>query len=389
MDIQKLKFEADKIKDWLIEVRRDFHKHPELGTQEYRTHDKICEYLKEMEIPYRTSFNTGVIADIAGENSNITIALRGDIDALPILDMKTTEYSSKIKGVCHACGHDVHTTVVLGVAKYFYETKIKPPVNLRLIFQPAEETVGGAKPMIEDGALDGVNAVYGLHVDDTIDIGKVGIKYGAMNASSDTLKIKISGTSCHGAYPSRGVDALLIASHVVIALQSIVSRNLDARESGVITIGTINGGTAGNIVANEIELKGTLRTLNPEVRERMKKRIKEVVEGIPLAFGGEGKIEIEPGYTALINHDKNVEIIKKSAIELFGEESIYEKKVANMGVEDFSYFIEKTEGAFFTIGIRNSDKNIVAPAHNGNFDIDEEAILNGVMMQILNIYNTK
>ncbi|MGL4954046.1 MAG: M20 metallopeptidase family protein, partial [Cetobacterium sp.] len=137
MDIQKLKFEADKIKDWLIEVRRDFHKHPELGTQEYRTHDKICEYLKEMEIPYRTSFNTGVIADIAGENSNITIALRGDIDALPILDMKTTEYSSKIKGVCHACGHDVHTTVVLGVAKYFYETKIKPPVNLRLIFQPA------------------------------------------------------------------------------------------------------------------------------------------------------------------------------------------------------------------------------------------------------------
>ena len=389
MDIQKLKFEADKIKDWLIEVRRDFHKHPELGTQEYRTHDKICEYLKELEIPYRTSFNTGVIADIAGENSNITIALRGDIDALPILDMKTTEYSSKIKGVCHACGHDVHTTIVLGVAKYFYETKTKPPVNIRLIFQPAEETVGGAKPMIEDGALVGVDAVYGLHVDDTIESGKIGIKYGAMNASSDTLKIKIKGTSCHGAYPSRGIDALLIASHVIIALQSIVSRNLDARESGVVTIGTINGGTAGNIVANEIELKGTLRTLDPEVRKRMKKRIKEIVEGIPLAFGGEGEVEIEPGYTALINHNKNVDIVRENAIKLLGENSVYEKELANMGVEDFAYFVEKIEGAFFTLGVRNENKNIVAPAHNGNFDIDEDSILNGVMMQILNIYTTK
>lgn len=389
MDINKLKSESQKIKDWLIDVRRDFHQHPELGTEEYRTHDKICEYLNDMNIPYRTSFNTGVIADIVGENKDITIALRGDIDALPILDMKTTEYSSKIKGVCHACGHDVHTTIVLGVAKYFYETKTKPPVNIRLIFQPAEETVGGAKPMIEDGALVGVDAVYGLHVDDTIESGKIGIKYGAMNASSDTLKIKIKGTSCHGAYPSRGIDALLIASHVIIALQSIVSRNLDARESGVVTIGTINGGTAGNIVANEIELKGTLRTLDPEVRKRMKKRIKEIVEGIPLAFGGEGEVEIEPGYTALINHNKNVDIVRENAIKLLGENSVYEKELANMGVEDFAYFVEKIEGAFFTLGVRNENKNIVAPAHNGNFDIDEDSILNGVMMQILNIYTTK
>lgn len=242
--------------------------------------------------------------------------------------------------------------------------------------------------MIDDGALNEVQSIYGLHVDETIDVGKIGIKYGPMNASSDTLKIKIKGESCHGAYPSRGIDALLIASHVIIALQSIVSRNLDAREAGVITIGTINGGTAGNIIANEIELKGTLRTLDPEVRTRMKNRIKEIVTTLPIAFGGKGEINIEPGYTALINHDKSVDIIKKSATEIFGEDSICEKKLANMGVEDFAYFIENTEGAFFTLGIRNPEKKITAQAHNGNFDIDEDAIINGVMVQILNIYNS-
>jgi amidohydrolase len=388
MNINILKKNSKNLKNWLINVRRDFHQYPELGTQEFRTHDKICEYLNEMNILHRTSFNTGVIGEIEGENKNITIALRGDIDALPILDLKNTEYSSKNIGLCHACGHDVHTTILLGIAKYFYETNTKPPVNIRLIFQPAEETVGGAKPMIDDGALNEVQSIYGLHVDETIDVGKIGIKYGPMNASSDTLKIKIKGESCHGAYPSRGIDALLIASHVIIALQSIVSRNLDAREAGVITIGTINGGTAGNIIANEIELKGTLRTLDPEVRTRMKNRIKEIVTTLPIAFGGKGEINIEPGYTALINHDKSVDIIKKSATEIFGEDSICEKKLANMGVEDFAYFIENTEGAFFTLGIRNPEKKITAQAHNGNFDIDEDAIINGVMVQILNIYNS-
>ncbi|MGL4654019.1 M20 metallopeptidase family protein [Cetobacterium sp.] len=388
MNIDILKKQVKSIENWLIHVRRDFHQYPELGTEEFRTQSKICEYLDKMNIPYRKSFNTGVIADIEGNNKNITIALRGDIDALPITDLKNIEYSSKNKGICHACGHDVHTTIVLGVAKYFYETKQKPPVNIRLLFQPAEETVGGAKPMIEDGALEGVSSVFGLHVDETIDVGKIGIKYGPMNASSDTLKIKIKGESCHGAYPSRGVDALLIASHVIIALQSIVSRNLDARESGVITIGTINGGTAGNIISDEIELKGTLRTLDSEVRARMKKRIEEIVKTLPLAFSGKGELSIEPGYAALVNHDKSVDIIKKSALELFGENSVYEKKLANMGVEDFAYFIEKTEGAFFTLGIRNKDKNITAQAHNGNFDIDESALVNGVMMQVLNVFNS-
>ena len=212
-------------------------------------------------------------------------------------------------------------------------------------------------------------------------------RYGAMNASSDTLKINIYGKSCHGAYPSDGVDAILVASHVMIALQSIVSRNCDARNSAVVTIGTINGGTQGNIIADKVQLVGTLRTLNPEVRAMSLKRIEEIVTNIPKGFGGNGEFIREEGYTALINHDKEVDIIKENATKLLGADKIYEKKVANMGVEDFAYFIENTSGAFFTLGVKNQDKGIDSPAHNGLFDIDEDALPIGVEMQIMNIYS--
>ncbi len=388
MDITNIKKLVEDEKQWLIDVRRDFHSHPELGQQEFRTMNKICEYLDEMGISYKKEiFKTGVIAEIEGENRDYTIALRADIDALPIEDRKTCNYSSKNQGVCHACGHDAHTTIALGVARYFAKNKIVPPCNLRFFFQPAEETVGGAKPMIKEGALENVDCVFGLHVDEYLPTGEIGIKYGAMNASSDTLKINIHGKSCHGAYPSDGVDAILVASHVMIALQSIVSRNCDARDSAVVTIGTINGGTQGNIIADKVQLVGTLRTLNPEVRTMALRRIKEMVTNIPKGFGGSGEFIREEGYTALINHDKEVDIIKENATKLLGEDKIYEKKVANMGVEDFAYFIENTPGAFFTLGVKNQSKGIDSPAHNGLFDIDEDALPIGVEMQIMNIYS--
>ena len=388
MDIANIKKLVEDEKQWLIDVRRDFHSHPELGQQEFRTMNKICEYLDEMGISYKKEiFKTGVIAEIEGENRDYTIALRADIDALPIEDRKTCDYSSKNQGVCHACGHDAHTTIALGVARYFAKNKIVPPCNLRFFFQPAEERVGGAKPMIKEGALENVDCVLGLHVDEYLPTGEIGIKYGAMNASSDTLKINIHGKSCHGAYPSDGVDAILVASHVMIALQSIVSRNCDARDSAVVTIGTINGGTQGNIIADKVQLVGTLRTLNPEVRTMALRRIKEMVTNIPKEFGGSGEFIREEGYTALINHDKEVDIIKENATKLLGEDKIYEKKVANMGVEDFAYFIENTPGAFFTLGVKNQSKGIDSPAHNGLFDIDEDALPIGVEMQIMNIYS--
>lgn len=389
MEIIKLKNEVEKYKKWLIEVRRDFHKHPELGQQEFRTMDKISNYLENMRIKYKNKiFNTGVIAEITGKDKNYTVALRADMDALPIVDKKKKSYSSVYSGKCHACGHDAHMSIALGVIKYFSDNKIIPPCNIRVLFQPAEETVGGAKPMIEEGALKDVDSIFGLHIDENLNTEKIGIKYGAMNASSDSLKIEICGKSCHGAYPSRGVDAILIASHIIIALQSIVSRGIDARESGVITIGTIDGGTQGNIIADKVKIVGTLRTLNEKTRNSMLEQIERIVRDIPKAFGGSGRFLREEGYIALINHNKEVDIIKENAVKLLGLDAVYEKKQSNMGVEDFSYFVENTAGAFFTLGAKNILKGIDAPAHNGLFDVDEDALVIGVVMQIMNIYSS-
>lgn len=378
---------VEKIYKWLVDVRRDFHMFPELGKNEFRTAEKIKEYLKEMRIPYRDNIaGTGIIAEIEGEDSSYRIAFRGDMDALPIVDLKNVDYASKNLGICHACGHDSHMTMTLGIGRYFYINEKKPPCNIRLIFQPAEETIGGAKDMILEGALKDVDAIYSIHVSDEYNVGEIGIKYGTMNASSDTLNIKIKGKSSHGAYPSGGIDAILIASHVIVALQSVVSRNIDARDGAVVTIGVIKGGTQGNIIADTVELKGTLRTLNPDVRKKALERIEEIVNNIPKSFGGTGEFMREEGYTSLINHDKSVDIIKKCGEEILGKEKIKEKKVPNMGVEDFAYFVEKVPGAMFNVGIRNEERNIIGPAHNGIYDIDEKGLLIGTEMNISIIY---
>lgn len=389
MENKELFNKIKSMENWLIDVRRDFHQYPEVGEHEFRTMEKIVSYLKEMNIPYKKKiFKTGVIADIQGIDPDITIAFRGDMDALPIIDLKNLSYASKNSGVCHACGHDTHMTMNLGIARYFFENKTIPPCNIRLIFQPAEETVGGAKPMIEEEALKDVDFIYSIHISEEIPVGQIMVKYGAMNASSDTLIIKIQGKSCHGAYPSKGVDAIVIASNLVLALQSVVSRNIDSRESAVVTIGKISGGTAGNIVADTVELRGTLRTLNPSTRTLALERIKTLVETLPLAYGGKGEFIKEEGYTSLINHDIAVDIIKENGAALLGEENVVISKISKMGVEDFAYFLEKVPGAMFNVGSRNVEKNIVASAHNGEFDIDENSLAIGVTMEILNIYST-
>ncbi|MGL5051114.1 MAG: M20 metallopeptidase family protein, partial [Fusobacteriaceae bacterium] len=237
-------------------------------------------------------------------------------------------------------------------------------------------------------ALEGVDFIYGIHISEEISAGQIMIKYGSMNASSDTLIIKVKGKSCHGAYPSDGVDAIVIASNLIVALQSVVSRNIDSRESAVVTIGKISGGTAGNIVADCVELRGTLRTLNPETRTKALDKIRTLVETLPLAFGGVGEFIREESYTSLINHDLALDIVKANGIALLGESNVIESKVSKMGVEDFAYFVEKVPGAMFNVGSKNIEKNIVAPAHNGAFDVDESSLAIGVAMEILNLYST-
>lgn len=376
-------------KDWLIETRRDLHKIPELDFQLPRTIAYVTHILDELGIKYRVGVGkSGIVADIEGQDKDKTIALRADMDALPILECSSKGYKSTIDGQMHACGHDVHTAILLGVGKALSENREVLPCNVRLIFQPAEETSGGALPMIEDGCLEGVDAIYGLHVDPTIECGVVGIKYGAYCASSTDVKIEIEGKSCHGAYPSQGVDAIVTACSIITSLQSIISRNIDSRDSAVLSLGKINGGDKENIVAQRVVASGTLRTLSNDVKVRAKERIKEMVENSAKAYGAVGKVTYADGYSALINHDEYVDIIKANAKELLGEKGVYEKKLANMGVEDFAYYVEKVPGAFFNLGVGNISKGIVAPLHNDKFDIDEDSLELGVKLQVLNIFST-
>lgn len=376
-------------KDWLIEIRRDLHKIPELDFQLPRTIAYVTHILDESGIKYRVGVGkSGIVADIEGQDKDKTIALRADMDALPILECSSKGYKSTIDGQMHACGHDVHTAILLGVGKALSENREVLPCNVRLIFQPAEETSGGALPMIEDGCLEGVDAIYGLHVDPTIECGVVGIKYGAYCASSTDVKIEIEGKSCHGAYPSQGVDAIVTACSIITSLQSIISRNIDSRDSAVLSLGKINGGDKENIVAQRVVASGTLRTLSNDVKVRAKERIKEMVENSAKAYGAVGKVTYADGYSALINHDEYVDIVKANAKELLGEKGVYEKKLANMGVEDFAYYVEKVPGAFFNLGVGNISKGIVAPLHNDKFDIDEDSLELGVKLQVLNIFST-
>ncbi|MDO5788499.1 MAG: M20 family metallopeptidase [Fusobacterium sp.] len=376
----------EKNNQWFINTRRELHKIPELDFELPKTVAYVTSLLDEMGLTYKTGVGkSGIVVDIEGKNKDITIALRADMDALPILECGNKEYSSTISGHMHACGHDVHTAILLGVAKTISENRDSLPCNVRLLFQPAEETTGGALPMIEDGCLEGVDAIFGLHVDPTIECGVVGIKYGAYCASSTDVIIEVEGKSCHGAYPSQGIDAIVATCGIVTNLQSVISRNIDSRDSAVLSFGKIIGGEKENIVAQNVRVSGTLRTLSPEIKNKVKERVKEMVEFTAKGYGATGKVTYRDSYTALINHDEYIDIVKENGKELLGDSGIYVKTLANMGVEDFAYFVEKVPGAFFNLGVGNKKKRITAPLHNDKFDIDEDSLKIGVALQIFNI----
>ncbi|MCB1033401.1 MAG: amidohydrolase, partial [Acidobacteria bacterium] len=228
------------------------------------------------------------------------------------------------------------------------------------------------------------DAVFGLHVETDIDVGQFAVRYGQRNASSDEVRIILHGRSCHAAYPSGGVDAIVMAAQVVTALQTLVSRNLDARDSGVLTLGTIHGGTQNNIVADRVELWGTVRTLDPEIRRFMLRRLREICEGVAQGMGGRAEIEIEPGYDALINDDAMVDLVRQNLVSLVGEENVRLRPKPNMGVEDFAYYLHHAPGAFYSLGVRNETRGIVHPVHQQFFDVDEECLAYGVAAQVLN-----
>ena len=383
MDIYK---EALDIEDILISLRRDFHMHPELGFEEHRTSGKIKEFLDSLNIPYETYAGTGVCGIITGEKKSDktrVIALRADIDALPMQEKNTCEYKSLNEGRMHACGHDAHTTILLGAAKLLNDHKSEFSGIVKLIFEPAEETTGGAPVMIKEGVLENphVDAIIGLHVDESMEYGNIKIKYGVVNAASNPFTIKIKGKGGHGAQPHTTVDPIVIASQVVLSLQTIVSREITPVNPSLITIGSIQGGTAQNIIPDEVCLKGIIRTMTKEDREYAKKRLREVVNGICVTMRAEADIEIEESYPCLYNEDSMVDVVKTAACSEIGEEHVLNQKNPKMGVESFAYFAEQRDSAFYFLGIANKEKNIIHPLHNSLFDIDERALAVGVAIQ--------
>ena len=384
---QQLLEDARSFQPWLSEIRRDLHQHPELGLEEHRTAGRIQERLDELGIEHLDGVGeTGVVGLVHGRAEGSVVALRADIDALPIADAKETPYRSQVEGKMHACGHDVHTTVLLGAARLLSERRDSFDGLVKLIFQPAEETVGGAQLMIAEGVLENpqVEAIFGLHVDPGLEVGKFGVRYGQGNASSDTLSLTIEGRSGHAAYPAGTVDAVVVAAQVVTAVQTVISRNVDARRSAVISFGTIAGGVQHNVIANRVELTGTVRCLDDNTRELVLRRLAETVEGVAAAMGGSARLEIDPGYPPLINHDQQVDIVRDNVVKLVGESQLTVSPQPKMGVEDFAYYVHRVPGAFFNLGVRNEDRGIIHPVHHEMFDVDEECLPFGAALQALN-----
>jgi amidohydrolase len=379
---------AQEIKNELINLRRDFHSHPELGFEEYETSKKIKKFLEFEGIEYKEVSGTGICAIIRGSGEK-TIALRGDIDALPLEDRKACDYSSKVKGKMHACGHDAHTTMLLGAAKLLNSIKNDLKGSVKLFFEPAEETVGGARFMIKEGILENpkVDCVIGLHVDEAIETGKIGIKRGVVNAASNPFTIKIKGKGGHGAHPDTTVDPIVIASSVIIALQTIISREIPPTDPAVITIGSIHGGTAQNIIPEEVTLSGIIRTMRSEHREYVKNRLIQVTEGITASMRGTCEINIEESYPCLYNNDDILNLLENSAKAVLGEDNIVALDKPSMGVESFAYFSMERPSAFYFLGVKNEEKGIVHPAHGSLFDIDEDALPLGVAIQCKAAYD--
>ena len=366
-----------KIKNTIIETRRDFHKHPELSFQEKRTSKIVAKKLESYGIETQKNVGkTGVVGILESENKGPTIALRADMDALPIQETNNLSYKSVNDGVMHACGHDAHTAILLGAAEVLSKMKKKLRGNIRFIFQPAEEGFGGARFMIDDGAIDNVDEIYGLHVWNYQKSGTIGIKAGPVMAAADIFTIKINGKGGHGAAPQGTVDSIMVASHLIQALQTIVSRNTNPLESTVVTVGQINGGYNFNIIADEIILKGTTRAYTMKNKNLIKKRMEDIILGIEKTFNAKIILDYKDGYPPVINDKKATQTIYDAAKKIVKNNVI--EPYLSMGGEDFSYYTKKIPGCFFFLGSAPKDcKPLSTPHHCSHFDIDEEAMLIG------------
>ena len=381
--LEKIKGLAKQYAAEFIEVRRHLHAHPELSYQEFETSKFVQEKLANWNIPFEIKATTGVVGLIKAKNpGKRIIALRADMDALPIKEENDIPYKSKNDGVMHACGHDVHTTCLLGAAKILNETKGDWEGTVKLIFQPGEEkNPGGASLMIKDGVLDNPKptAIFGLHVHPGLAVGKMSFRDGKVMASADELYITIKGKGGHAASPHLCVDPILIASHLIIGLQQLVSRNNNPHNPTVLSITAFNGGTTTNVIPNEVKLKGTFRAMDEEWRFKAHELIRTLSANLVHSMGGEIDLLIDVGYPSVYNNEALHEIAKQKAETFIGVSNVEETE-KRMGAEDFGYYTQQIPGCFYRLGVMNTEKGIISGVHTPHFNIDESAIETGMGM---------
>jgi amidohydrolase len=373
--------EAQELSDQLTAIRRDLHMHPELGFQEVRTARIVAERLGELGYEVVTGVGkTGVVGLLSGgQPGDRTVLLRFDMDALPIQEENEVPYRSQTPGVMHACGHDAHVAVGIGVATLLARHRDAIPGTIKLMFQPAEEGLGGAKAMIADGILDGpkVDTALGLHVSSNHDTGTAVVRSGAMMAASDRLDITVRGRGGHAAHPEQTVDAVVVAAHIVVALQTIVARNVNPEETAVITVGSVEAGKAANVIAESATLRGSIRSFSEPTRVLLHRRIAEVAGGVAAALGASADVVVTRGVDATVNAPAPTAVMHRAAAAVLGEAAI-DTTYRTTGGEDFSAVLERVPGNFFFIGARDAARGLNFPHHNPRFDIDEACLPQGV-----------
>jgi len=361
----------------LTEWRHHLHAYPEVSFQEVETTAWLAGFMERWGIPYTRPAATGLVGVIEGSRPGPTIALRADIDALPMQELNTFEFASKRPGAMHACGHDGHTAVLLGLAKFFSENRDFPG-KIVLLFQHAEEKApGGAKSFVEAGALEGVSACLGLHFSSQDVTGTAHIAAGPITANSDSWTAVIKGKGGHGAAPHRTIDAVMVACNAVVNLQTVVARKVDPIQPAVLTVGSIHGGTTFNIIADEAELKGTVRTYDRAVRQQVHDELIRTLESTCAMYGATVEVSYIWGYPALVNHEGMTELLKTTAVEVFGADKV-KKQVPLMGGEDFAYYAEKVPSAFLFVGARNAEVGAEFEHHHPRFTIDDAALPYGM-----------
>lgn len=378
--LTRIKDLAQNLAPRLIEIRRHIHAHPELSGAEYQTSAYVAGVLSSCGLHVKESVGrTGVLGELIGQGSDERLlGIRTDMDALPIQERTSLEFTSRSPGIMHACGHDVHTTVGLGTAMVLSQLGEALPGNVRFLFQPAEEIAQGASWMVQDGAMDKVSAIVSLHVFPSIPAGSVGIRYGALTAAADDLEIIITGESGHGARPHEAIDAIWIASQVITTLQQAISRTQNPLRPVVLTIGKIEGGRAPNVIADHVRLVGTVRSLHPQTHANLPQWIEQIVAGICNSYGAGYQVNYKRGVPSVQNDAALTQLLESAAKEAWGCDRVEILLEPSLGAEDFSLYLQHAPGMMFRLGVGYKNK-VNHPLHHPQFEVDETAIVTGVV----------